>query len=209
MERKDVRRYSCLWLLAGCILLGNSVIGVRTSSSEEVKNLVKNPGVEEFDKAGRPVAWRWYNNLGLQPSEQDYFEVDGKTYAVLPIGKGGNTAKIVHHGEVAISLRQDNIEVEGGTLYLVSMKHIETPNFPRNLYVMIRQHDADGKDITGGTYYFATNVSPVTMWTTWSKEFKTKPNTATIALIICPGGKGTAWFDDISIVKVKENMSKN
>lgn len=196
-----------LWLLAGILLIGAGVTVAQTElQKEKAENPIKNPGFEEFDGAGNPVVWRWYNNMCASPSEKTYFEVDKKTYAVLPIGKGGNTGKVVNGGDVNGGFFQEGIAVKGDTLYLFSMKHIETENFDQNLYVCVRQYDASTNDITGGEYYFATDVSPATTWKTWSRQFKTKPKTATISIIIHPNGKGAAWFDDFSLKIVEASQ---
>lgn len=198
-----------IWLFAGCILSISSGLPVRTAlSGENNPNLIRNPGFEECDKENRPSGWSWYNNMGKAPSDKTCFTGDKETYAVLPIGGGGNAAKMAISDDFEYSrssgFLQRGIQVEGNTSYLLSFRYIQSLNVPANIYAAVSQYDADKKPSAGKPLtYIATNIPPSETWNTFSKEFKTAPNTATMDLIIWPNGQGTSWFDDFSLTKVE------
>lgn len=184
-----------------------STCTLRASAIPELENCTRNPGFEQLNATGQPLDWSWYNNMGQRPTALTHFSIDTNTFNVLPFCSNGNTARVVN-GTRPDGTKDGNggfiqsrIPVLGGAVYLLSMKHIEDATFDANLYICITQYDADGKSITGDTYYFATNIQPSHDWRAWSRLFTPKPNTVSIDLVIVPNGRGTVWFDDITLVR--------
>ena len=198
-----VRGIGCALVLGGMVALAAASAEPQAAAPEFVgPNLVRNPGFEELNANGMPVAWRRYDNMGRAATDEDYFAVDTKTWKALPIGTGGNTGFIVQKGKVSSSAMQSDIPVESGASYQLSFDHMESLAFPRNLYLCLRQYDAEGKDITAKRYYFATNITPAVNWTSWRKQLTVLPGATRLSIIFAPGGPGMTWFDNIALRKL-------
>ena len=171
-------------------------------------NLVRNPGFEQVDGGGSVVDWVLVKDPGN--SLADTLAADGATWSIIPPGQGGKTARmeILSNHARSSGVSQENIGVVGGATYHFSLKHVEKAVQARNLFVAIDEYDVGGNDITGegpmsfrGEPYLAINVSQSSHWTLWSKSVTTRPDTVEITITIYPNGVGTAWFDDVSLVR--------
>lgn len=189
------------------IALGLSILvyGTDTKKSNNEKNLIRNPQFEELDSKGMASKWFRYNNLGLKATDDCFLKIDTETFNALPIGGGFNAAKIVKKGDINSMLAQSDIAVEGGASYMLSIEHKETPGYSANIYICIDQLNANRKNITGKSYYFATNVKPSLEWKQFSKKLTVKSDAAFLELHICPNGKGTCWIKNVKLIKINND----
>ena len=187
------------------VAIGLSLAANGEDAAGKERNLVRNPAFEELDTSGMAVGWARYNNMGQKATNDCYLAIDTETFKCLPLEGGGNAAKIVKNGGINTMLAQFGIAVEGGASYTLSMEHKESPGYSANIYVCVRQYDVGMKDITGESYYFATDTTPDVEWKTFSKRLSVLPNAAFLDLHISPNGQGVCWVKNVKLIKNKLN----
>ncbi|MFH1904865.1 MAG: hypothetical protein ABIK53_05030, partial [bacterium] len=176
------------------------------SYSVKAENLLKNPGFEEVDTSSNPLNWSLHKFTA-----DNYLKLDRKTYTILPIGKSNVVKAFRREGRNWSSLSQGEIKVEGDTFYIFSMRHIESKGFTHDLFVAVREYDQDSKHLEkgyGGMDYLSLTVPASSIWSTWTKGFKTQAKTTTMSIYIYPIGAGTAWFDDFSLVRHEGSVAE-
>jgi hypothetical protein len=177
----------------------------------ETGNVIRNPRFEKLTQQNTAEGWVRYNNMGKPASDKSYLEVDNKTFKSLPISGGFNAMKIFNTpGEPASMLAQNNIPVEPGASYMMTLVHKEMPSFGGKIYICVNRYIQPGKPIPNNskTYYFETGIQPSLDWSTFTKKLKVENNVTSLAIHIVPNGAGACWIKEVKLVKIATPESK-
>lgn len=148
-----------------------------------------NAGFEEYDKKGLPVGWSVKQaNKGSAAVKQDS--------VVKHSGK--SALKITAADEINLST---DIAVTPNTAYSFSTYLKGTKSF-KAVFVKIVQKDANGKVCSEGSSQL---VNKAGNWTQLKHTFKTDAKCKTVSLSLVYRGTGDIWFDDSSLILVKDN----